>query len=90
VNGGVNFLIGGKNMAEADKSKNDFRLEASIPACGLLWMRSSAPRNCIVAQAGPPDYGKENCALVALVSALSAYSSPQVEHQALFSFCKNL
>jgi len=34
----------------------------------FLWHRSSAPRSCVVAHRVPPDYEKENAALMALAA----------------------
>jgi PAS domain S-box-containing protein len=68
---GVNVRHGVGNMMESAKSKNDIPLEASIPGGSvpldsILRTEELHRRPC-----RPPDYERENRALVALVSALA-------------------
>jgi len=70
-----------KRKSESAKSKNDVRAETSIPPHGasLGSILCTAELDCRPSR--PPDYEKENSALVALVSALA--DSPRTILQAL-------
>jgi PAS domain S-box-containing protein len=68
---GVNVLNGGENVTESIRSKNDFPLEASIPD-GAASLESILRTEELHRRPWrPPDYGKENRALVALAIALA-------------------
>ena len=81
VNDGVDVLRGGENMTGSGESRNDVLLEASTPP-------GAAPLESILRTedlrrrpSRPPDYEKENTALVALVGALA--DSPRTILQTL-------
>jgi PAS domain S-box-containing protein len=65
----VSGADGGENVAESAKAANDVPMETSIPAASLesILCTEELQRR----PSRPPDYEKENCALVKLVSALA-------------------
>jgi hypothetical protein len=67
---GVNVLHGGENVNDSAKLKNDFPVEASIPDCTVSLESILCTEELRRRQWRPPDYKKENRALVALLSAL--------------------
>src|SRR5262249_10534078 len=66
----VNVLYGGENVSDSAKSINDFPVEASIPDSTVSLESILCTNELRRRQSRPPDYKKENNALVALLSAL--------------------
>jgi hypothetical protein len=70
-------LHGGEHVTESAKSKNDVPLETSI-LDGAVPLESILRTDELYRRPWrPPDYGKENTALVALVSALAKKAPPR-------------
>src|SRR4030095_10189278 len=61
----------GEHVIESVKSENDFSLEASIPDGAVSLESILCTEELHRRPLRPPDHGKENRALVALVSALA-------------------
>ncbi len=68
---GVNALHGGENVSESAKSRNDFPVEASIPGFTATLESILCTDELRHRPWRPPDYKKENRALVTLASALA-------------------
>ena len=64
-------LHGDENMSETAQSKSDVQLETSIPAGGASLESILCTEELQRRRSRPPDYEKENRALVKLVSALA-------------------
>ena len=67
---GLNVLHGGESVTDSAKSINDFPVEASIPDSTVSLESILCTNELRRRQSRPPDYKKENNALVALLSAL--------------------
>src|SRR5215471_15161934 len=67
---GVNVLRGGENVKDLAKSKNDLPVEASIPDSTVSLESILCTEQLRRRPWRPPDYNKENRALIALLSAL--------------------
>jgi hypothetical protein len=67
---GVNVSHRGESVNDFAKSKNDFPVEASIPGCTVPLESILCTEQLRRRPWRPPDYKKENRALVALLSAL--------------------
>jgi PAS domain S-box-containing protein len=63
-------MYGGENVSDSAKSINDFPVEASIPDSTVSLESILCTNELRRRQSRPPDYEKENHALVALLSAL--------------------
>jgi PAS domain S-box-containing protein len=79
----VGVAVEGKNMSEREilQSKSDIPFEDSIPEAGASLESILCTEELQRRPSRPPDYERENCALVALVSALA--DSPSTVLQAL-------
>jgi ABC-type transporter Mla MlaB component len=77
----VRVAVEGKNMSEILQSKSDIPFEDSIPEAGASLESILCTEELQRRPSRPPDYERENCALVALVSALA--DSPSTVLQAL-------
>src|SRR5580658_83582 len=78
---GMNIHYGGENVTESAKTQNDAPLETSIPACEASLESILCTDQLYRRPSRPPDYEKENRALVALMSALD--DSPSTIFQTL-------
>jgi hypothetical protein len=74
-------LHGDENMSESAQSKSAVPLETSIPPSGASLESILCTEELYRRPSRPPDYEKENSALVALVSALA--DSPSTIFQTL-------
>jgi PAS domain S-box-containing protein len=78
---GVTIVHGGEKVIEAAKSEDDFSLDASIPDGAVPLKSILCTEELHRRPWRPPDYGKENRALVAMASALA--DSPRTILQTL-------
>jgi hypothetical protein len=78
---GMNILYGGENVTESAKMQNDAPPETSIPASEASLESILCTDQLYRRPSRPPDYEKENRALVALMSALD--DSPSTIFQTL-------